>query len=319
MKILFCVPSYPDNDSIYHLQQLLKEHQLLVCTKEEVLENIEDVDVLVPWGYPVNEKLIQKGHFKFIQQPGVGLEKIDIAAATRNGIWVARAPSTKTGNAESVAEHALMLMLMLSRKFPKSQQTLKNKKIGTPTGEALLGKKACIIGLGGIGKVLAKYLSDLKMKVTGVHEYPERGAPPGISNLYALSDIHSAVKEADYAILCLNYMSSRHHLIDRSELQAMKKGAFLINIARGGLLNQEALLQELRKGHLAGAGLDVFWEEPVDTNHPLFRENVIATPHVAGVTDVSLAGNLKLVAENIQRYARGETPLYVVNHPGKKD
>ena len=95
----------------------------------------------------------------------------------------------------------------------------------------------------------------------------------------------------------------------------MKKGAFIVNVARGGLLDPVSLLAALRSGQVAGAGLDVFWDEPVDMSHPVFRENVIATPHIAGVTDVSYEGIARAFAENIRMYAAGKTPLYLANAP----
>ena len=118
-------------------------------------------------------------------------------------------------------------------------------------------------------------------------------------------------------MLCINFTPDRFHLFGEQEITAMKKGAFIINVARGGLLDPDALLAALRSGQVAGAGLDVFWEEPVDMTHPIFRENVIATPHIAGVTDVSYEGIALAFAENVRRYKAGETPLYLANAPAR--
>lgn len=313
MKILFCGVSFTDVNR--YIQPLLMQDQCFACPGDDVDQYIKEVDILVTLGCPVSEALMKQGTFGFIQQFGVGLEKIDMGAANRHGIWVARAPSTETGNADSVAENAIMLMLMLSRRYPQSRQMFKEGRIGVPIGQALAWKKACIIGLGGLGSALAQRLHDLKMEVTGVHEYPERGTPQGVKKLFGLNDIHQAVSDADYVILCLNYTSRRYHLIDKPEIQAMKQGAFLINVARGGLLNEGALLEALENNQLAGAGLDVFWEEPVDPLHPMFDQNVIATPHIAGATDINIKGTTKIVVENVKRYARGEKPLFVANNP----
>jgi phosphoglycerate dehydrogenase-like enzyme len=116
-------------------------------------------------------------------------------------------------------------------------------------------------------------------------------------------------------MLCINYTPDRFHLFGAKEIAAMKKGAFIINVARGGLLDPDALLAALRSGHIAGAGLDVFWQEPVDMSHPIFAENVIATPHIAGVTEISYEGIARAFAENMKRYAAGEKPLYLANAP----
>lgn len=313
MKILFC--GLPSDDMIQPIRPLLKEHECLVCSAEDIREHIEGADILVSLASSVDSELIRQGSFGFVQQFGVGLEKVDIEEATNAGVWVSRAPSTETGNAESVAEEAIMLMLMLARRFPESQTALSEGKLGVPAGLALTGKAACIVGLGGIGRALALRLHGLKMNVTGVHEYPERGKPEGVDTLLGLPDLEKGVSDADFVVLCLNYMPDRYHFFDQTQLAAMKEGSFLINIARGGLLNEEALLEALGSGHLAGAGLDVFWEEPVDPHHPLFRQNVIATPHIAGVTDINFEGTARLVVANIQRYARGDKPWYTANAP----
>jgi phosphoglycerate dehydrogenase-like enzyme len=137
----------------------------------------------------------------------------------------------------------------------------------------------------------------------------------GIEWVFARSALPEAVAEADYVVLCINYDTSPYHLIGQAVLAAVKPGAFLISISRGGLIEPDALLEALRHGRLAGAGLDVFWEEPVDPRHTLFRPNEIATPHIAGVTDASFDGTAVVCAENIARYAWGEAPLYASNAP----
>jgi phosphoglycerate dehydrogenase-like enzyme len=116
-------------------------------------------------------------------------------------------------------------------------------------------------------------------------------------------------------MLCINYTPDRFHMIGSREIAAMKKGVFVINVARGGLLDPDALLAALRTGQVSGAGLDVYWEEPVAMSHPLFAENVIATPHIAGVTDISYEGIARAFAANMRRYAAGETPMYLANAP----
>lgn len=104
-------------------------------------------------------------------------------------------------------------------------------------------------------------------------------------------------------------------MFSTEQIAALKCGVFIVNVARGGLLDPDALLAGLKSGGVAGAGLDVFWEEPVDMSHPLISENVIATPHFAGVTVVSYEGIARIFVENIRRYESGETPLYLANAP----
>jgi len=295
----------------------LPGHELLFAGPEEIRRLGTEADVVIPLMSRVDSLVIETGSFGLVQQFGVGLEGVDIEAATRAGVWVARVPSRDSGNAASVAEHVLMLMLMLSRRPLEARRALEAGRIGEPMGSALAGKSACIVGLGGIGTHVARRLHACEMRLQAVHEHPEREVPAelGIERIYPLADLRAAVADSDWVILCLNYDPSRLNLFGTAELQAMKPGAFLVNVARGGLLDPDALYGALRSGHLAGAGLDVFWEEPVDPAHPLFSQNVIATPHVAGVTDLSYRGIAEAVAENIRRYEAGQPPLHAANRP----
>ena len=315
MKILLCGTGF--SEAISYLEPLLSGYRLIRSPEEKLAEYAGEADVVIPFMSRIGDELMTQGRFGFIQQYGVGLESVDVDAATRHGIWVSRIPGAASGNADSVAEHAMMLMLMLSRKYADSRETFNRARLGIPVGQALMNKKACIVGLGGIGSALAYRLHGMKMFLTGVHEYPERGIPNGIDRLFSLPELPLALEDADYVVLCLNYTAMRRHLIGMPEFRAMKKGAFLINVARGGLVDHDALLEILREQHLAGAGLDVFEEEPPDPEHPLFKENVVATPHIAGVTDVSYEGMARVIAANIDRYGKGEVPLFTVNHPDK--
>jgi phosphoglycerate dehydrogenase-like enzyme len=319
MKILFCGDGFPEARK--QLASLLPDDEILALPPDQIGLHIAGADVVVPTVNRVDEELIRKGTFGLIQQFGVGLESVDIGAATRNGVMVARIPSEESGNAASVAEHAILLMLMLSRRWNQIAATREKSNSvvwGSPAGQALLGKTVCIVGLGGVGRELSRRLAGFKVRITTVDDHPGRTVPGvNIVRSFPLDRLHEALTEADYVALCINYTPDRFHLFGVKEIAAMKKGAFLVNVARGGLLDPVSLLAALRTGQVAGAGLDVFWDEPVDVKHPIFRENVIATPHIAGVTDVSYEGIARAFAENMRRYAAGETPLYLANAPDR--
>jgi phosphoglycerate dehydrogenase-like enzyme len=316
MKILHCSLAAPEVRRL--LVDALPEHEAIACAPAEVAAHIADVDIVTPFMTRIDAALLERSKAGLVQQIGVGLEGVDIEAATRLGIWVARVPSVGSGNAESVAEHAILLMLALSRRLPQARHALDEQRWFEPRGQALQGKHACIVGLGGIGAAVAVRLRAFGMHLTAVRERPEQGAPPetGITHVYGPADMHTVLGACDYVVLCVRYEPRNHHMIDGGALRAMKPGAFLVNVARGGLVDPAALLEALHSGHLAGAGLDVFWEEPVDPQHPVLQQpNVIATPHLAGVTDLFYAGATRIYAENIRRYARGEMPLYTANTP----
>lgn len=291
----------------------------MTCPAGRTLECLDgsSVDVIVPYVSRIDSQIVRAGSFGLVQQFGVGLDGVDVEAATNAGVWVARVPSAGTGNAESVAEHALLLMLALSRRLPQAQAALGAGVVGDPSGIALWHKTACIVGLGDIGSALAGRLRACGMRLIAVRRRPEQSgvAALGVERVFGPDGLYEALAQADYVVLCVNYDAASHHLIDRAALDAMKPGAFLINVARGGLIDPEALFAALESGKLAGAGLDVFWTEPPDPKHRIFTHNVIATPHVAGVTDASYDGIACAVATNIERYASGEAPLFAVNAP----
>lgn len=314
MKILFCDPGY--SESRDRLAPLIPHWEIAACRREEITSNLAGVDVLVPYGAPIGADIIALGSFGLIQQFGVGLETVDVAAATSAGVWVARVPSAGTGNAESVAEHAILLMLALSRKLAQAREALQRRVVGDPAGKALFGKTACIVGLGGVGSALAVRLQSFGMNLIGVRSRPSIAGPSGVRmRILGATDLVTAVAGADYVIVCVTQNASNQNLIDRKTLSAMKPAAMLINVARGGVVDYDALLEALESGQLAAAGLDVFPGEPVDPQHPLLKHNVIATPHIAGVTDVSYDGIAREVARNVERYASGQRPLHAVNEP----
>ncbi len=317
--ILFCGETFPE--AALRLARRLSDsgHKLVVCAEEEIARRADDADVLIPAIARIDAAAIERGRFGLIHQFGVGLETVDIEAATRCGVFVARVPSSLSGNAASVAEHAVLLMLVLSRRMEDATRAFADRRVGVPLGAALLGKTACIVGMGNIGAAVALRLSGFGMRLVAVddHRDPRRRLRPDvrIDRFHPLADLPEAVAGADYIVACINYHAGLHHLFGRTLLSAAKPGAILVNIARGGLVDPDALLEALASGRIGGAGLDVFWEEPVDPDHPLFRENVVATPHIAGVTEVSYDGTAAVCADNIARYARGEPPLHAVNAP----
>jgi len=277
--------------------------------------DIDSAQVLVTAGGTVDAAMLERTPAGLIQTIGTGFDNIDLAAATRLGVWVGNLRAAATGNAESVAEHALLLMLALARQLPAAQANTRTARWAAPRGVALLGKTACIVGLGDIGAALAARLLALGMKVIGLRTNPARGGPAGVE-VGGSGDLHAALAKADFAVLCVRASEANRGLIGDRALAAMKPSAYLVNIARGTLIDERALAQALRAGRLAGAGLDVFDTEPVDPAHPLLAlPNVIATPHVAGSTDVHLARALEHVAVNLERYARGEPPEFPVNAP----
>jgi phosphoglycerate dehydrogenase-like enzyme len=170
-----------------------------------------------------------------------------------------------------------------------------------------------LVGLGGIGRALVKRLRAFDVHLVGIKRHDPQKALKALGLEWAggPGDLKDLLRRSDYVILCLPLTHESSNLINAASLSYMKPDSFLINLSRGGLVDHEALSAALALGKIAGAGLDVFWEEPPDPGDPIFKYNVIATPHVAGVTDVSIQGIVKVVAENIRRVEKNQEPLYL--------
>ncbi len=317
MRIYFC------REGLTYIMQILQEElptdEILACAPDKVAEAAREAEVLIPTVSPVGADALCSPSLKLVQQYGAGLDSVDIPAATRFGVYVANVPSAGTGNAESVAELAILFMLALARQYPRSQECLQQKKLGTPMGRALKGRTAAIVGFGGIGQEVAKRLAGFAMRILAVSRRgphgrsPEETVPIPVDFHGAQDTLHEVLRQADFIIVALPLNDDTRGLIGPAEFACMKPDAFLINVARGPVVDYDALLSALQAGRIAGAGLDVFWHEPFDPHDPLFSYNVIATPHIGGATDLSLRGIAKRVAENINRVRRGEVPLHCVN------
>jgi phosphoglycerate dehydrogenase-like enzyme len=306
MRILSCVALGP---------KALPGHEVVTCGAGEIVDHVQGADVVVP-GVDgiVDRAVLDRGSFGLVLQPGVGIDTIDVEAATERGIWVAHVPGA---NASSVAEHAVFLALAVSRRLHEAEAALAARKIGEPVGAALQGKTACIIGLGHVGSELARRLQAFDMTLVGVS--PHRVQIDGVTlkALHTPDRLSAAVADADYVFLCAAGETSTP-LIDRQTLSTMKRGGFFVNVARGKLVDSSALVDALQSRQLGGAGLDVFADEPVDPAAPLLRQpNVVATPHIAGDTDVSFAATFAALRRDLEAYARHQRFPGLVNDPAR--
>ena len=315
MKIYFCLEGLRIIREM--LQRELPGDEVLECAPARLASVLGEADVLIPTLTPLGEALLSGSKVRLIQQFGAGLDSVDVAAATRLGIPVANVPAAGTGNAESVAELAVLLMLALARQFPAAQESVRQGRVATPTGWALKGRTAVILGYGGIGREIARRLAGFEMRVlavsrTGPKHTPEEDAIP-VAGHWALDGMPAALREADFVVLAPPLNDDTRGLLGAAEFALLKPTAYVVNVARGGVIDYDALLSALREKRIAGAGLDVFWQEPMPPDDPIFAYNVIGTPHVGGATDLSFRGIARKVAENVERLRRGELPANCVN------
>lgn len=229
------------------------------------------------------EALEDPGNLKAIVRAGVGINNIDLPMATRHGIVVMNTPDANT---YSTAEHTVTMLTSLSRLIPQADRSLHEGKWERSSfvGAQLRGKTLGIIGLGRIGCEVAKRAQGFEMKVAGCEPMmtAERAARLGVD---LKSNVDELLPECDYLTVHVPLNSETRNLINKERLAKLKPGARVINCARGGIVNEEALVEALQSGHLAGAALDVFVEEPPPADHPLLQlPNVVVTPHLGAST-----------------------------------
>jgi D-3-phosphoglycerate dehydrogenase len=250
----------------------------------ELKSIIGDYDAVILRGRTqVTAELLEAaGRLKVLGRAGVGVDNIDLSAASRRGIVVLNATG---GNVVSVAEHTLALILALVRHIARADASLKRGAWERRRfrGIALSGKTLGLLGVGRIGSEVAKRARPFGMRVVACDPYlsPERAEQLGIE----LVTLASLLREADVVSVHAPLSEETRGLIGARELALMKPTAYLVNAARGGIVDEKALAEALKAGGLAGAALDVFEKEPVPADHPLLKfENVLAVPHLGAAT-----------------------------------
>ncbi len=300
------------------LQERLPDDEVFACGRHEVATHAERADVLIPAIAKITSEALAKPRLKLVHQFGVGLDGVDIPAATAAGVLVANVPSVGTGNAESVAELAIAHLLMLARDIPGAFERFRNRQVGSGLGSCLWESTVAILGYGGIGEEIARRLAGFGCRVLAISRHGPAGSRPRDPRVPL--DLHvgaertaEVLAQADFVVVGAPASPENIGLMGREAFAAIKPGAFVVNIARGPVIDYDALLEALRDGRVAGAGLDVFWDEPFDPDDPLLAENVIPTPHIGGGTKRSFRGIADAVARGIEAVRRGEIPPSCAN------
>ncbi len=319
MKVLFCGKAFPKAAEL--LKALLPDEDVFNCPEEHVVRLGMEADVLIPMMHRLEPELVGGTAAKLIHQWGVGLEGVDIAAATARGIMVCNVPGDATPNADSTAEHALFLMFAVARRIHECFDAFHHGLWGTPLGQALGGGSALVVGLGRVGKALARKLSALGMRVQAIRRTAdvETETAIGLTGAADMSRLYEMASSADFVISTISLTEQTRGLFNRDLFRAMKPSAFVINVSRGPVINETDLAKALQGGEIAGAGLDVYEREPLDQGSPLLTlPNVVATPHVAGVTRQNYDGIVRILSDNILRVKDGKLPIYCVNEAAIK-
>jgi phosphoglycerate dehydrogenase-like enzyme len=314
MKIIICGTAFPL--SLGMLTAALPDDTTTIVEAGSLEGVLPTADVLIPMMTRLDVRMLSITSARLIQQWGAGLEGVDLDAASARGMYVANVPSDLTPNAESTAEHGLLLMLGAARRLRTCARMFEEGTWGAPLGDSLFGRRAVIVGFGRIGKALARRLLAMGMRVDAIRRAPESGEAErhGLDRIGTPVDLVHFARDADFVVCTATVNAESRGMIDASVFRAMKRTGIVVNVSRGPVINEGDLIEALGAGTIAGAGLDVFAEEPVRSGHPLLAmEQVLATPHIAGVTSQAYEGICRVVVANVTAVKEGRAPSYCVN------
>ncbi|MDF0589723.1 phosphoglycerate dehydrogenase [Candidatus Methanocrinis natronophilus] len=312
IKVLVSDPL--SEEGVRKLETEMEVDVITNLSPQDLIDRIRDYDALaIRSGTKVTAEVIDAADkLKVIGRAGVGVDNIDVEAATRKGIIVVNTPG---GNTISAAEHTIAMMLSLARNIPQANNSLKagewNRK--RYTGVEVYNKTLGIVGLGRIGAEIASRMKSFGMRILAYDPFvtEEKAASLGI-RLASLQEIY---RESDFITVHTPLTKETRNLIDEEQMKMMKPGVRLINCARGGIINEEALAKAVAEGRVGGAAVDVFTKEPPIDNPLLEEAGVIVTPHLGASTAEAQVNVAVAVAEQILAVARGEMPPNALNMP----
>ena len=265
-------------------------------------------------GYASRELMLACPNLKVLARHGVGVDNIDVQAATELGIWVVNTP---LANNESVAEQAMGMLLCLSKRIMEADRALRRgewKARFRLIGQEVKGKTLGVVGSGRVGTRLAEMaFFGFQMNVL----YRDVVANPRLEQATGARrvELDELLAESDYVSLHVPALPETEKMIGGRELALMKPTAYLLNLARGSVVDEAALIEALQKGGIAGAGLDVYEIEPVQPDNPLFKlDNVVCSPHMASLTKEGTFA-MAMVVKDVMAVLQGRAPEFPVNHP----
>lgn len=260
--------------------------------------------------YPlIFEQLPNLTSMRWFHGTFVGMDHPIFRQIAERGVVVTNAPGV---TAQPIAQYVLAMMLRHAKNIPAWEQAQRERAWRRVESQELTGQTVALIGLGGIGQEVARLAGAFGMRVLGMRRRPEPIA--GIDRLYPRESLHEMLAEADYIVVAAPLTPETEGLIDAAALDALRPHAYLINVARGPIVVEQALIDALRRGRIAGAALDVFDEEPLPPESPLWSlPNVIVTPHNSAASPRTFARGAQTFIDNLRRYAVGDPLLNVVD------
>lgn len=285
--------------------------------KEEALRLVEDADVLFA-GFFSKELFLAAKRLIWIQAWGAGVDRFLIPEVVKSRVIVTNAGGV---HPTPISEHVVGLMLCLCRKlhlFIRDQMGRKweryESSVSTEQVEELAGKTIGIVGLGRIGTEIAQKAKCLGMRVIATKRDPSRLASTSVDRLFHPTYLNQLLAQSDFVVLSLPLTKETQGMIGEAQLKSMKRTGYLINVSRGRIVQESRLIEALKQGWIAGAGLDTFENEPLPENSELWDfRNVIITPHIAGLTPYYMERLTNIFCENLNRFIRERPLMNVVN------
>jgi D-3-phosphoglycerate dehydrogenase len=278
-------------------------------TEDLLVQNVADVDAMIVGFEPITAKVIAAAKkLRVIAKNGAGVDNIDLAAATKAGVVVTSAAGV---NSEAVAELTIALFLSLARAIPAADRQVRTGSWPRLAGAELARKTLGIVGLGQIGRLVAARAAGFDLKILGYDVMP----PPDSARKLGIeaTSLDRLLAEADYVSLHVPLTEKTRGMIGADQLRRMKPGAFLVNVSRGGIVDEAALYEALKAKAIAGAALDVFVDEPPGASPLSALDNFIATPHMAGYTVEAVTETGMVCARGILDVLAGRKPDTTVN------
>ena len=272
-----------------------------VAREEELGDFVAEADILLTMR--ISDKWIRKAsRLQWIQVRTAGVDPILNLPSLKKEVLVT---STRGIHGPQMSEMAILLMLALSRNLPQILRNQDQRVWERWPGKLLYQKKVGILGVGAVGGEIARKCKAFGMTVLGIARTKKK--MDAVDYSYGPEDLLKVLQEVDYFIIAAPRTPQTQSMIGAEALSSMKSNAFLINIGRGEIVDEEALVHALQTGKIAGAALDTFWTEPLPEDHPLWRlKNVIITPHVGGLCDRSSEQVLSIFEENLRRFLQGD-------------
>lgn len=277
-------------------------------------DEIADADVLV--GFSLRgDQFVKAKKLRWIHSNAAAVHQLMSPELKASNVLLTNASSV---HAPVVAEHVIAVMFALAKRLPSAMRFQEKSRwaqneIYKEQPQELAGSTLLLVGLGSIGKEALARAKAVGMRVIAVRQHPERGND-GADAVFATTDLSKALADADFVVLAAPLTAATEHVINAKTLAATKPGAFLVNVSRGPLIDDAALIAALRARKIAGAALDVFAEEPLPADSPYWSlENCLITPHTAAVTSKLWERHYTLLAENLRRFQNGQPLAAVVD------